>query len=164
MSGIKEFEKYDALGLAGLVKRKEVKPFELVEETINRIEEVNPKLNAVIIPMYEEARKVAKKPLPDGVFTGVPFLIKDLVTTYAGAPFTKGCKGLKNYVANEDSELMKRYKAAGVVTVGKTNTPEFGLMLWSNSFTMGCGTYFRRFKRGICCSSGRRHCSNSLCR
>ncbi|MCH8012889.1 MAG: amidase [Candidatus Marinimicrobia bacterium] len=128
MSGIKEFGSYDALGLAELVKRKEVTPLELVEETINRIEKVNPKLNAVTIPMYEEARKVAQKPLPDGIFTGVPFLIKDLVSTYAGVAFTKGCKGLKNYVANQDSELMKRYKATGIIAVGKTNTPEFGLM------------------------------------
>jgi amidase len=128
MSIIKEFGNYDALGLAGLVKRKEVTPLELVEETINRIEKINPKLNAVTIPMYEEARKTAQKPLPDGIFTGVPFLIKDLLSTYAGVAFTKGCKGLKNYIADQDSELMKRYKATGIITVGKTNTPEFGLM------------------------------------
>ena len=126
MAGIKEFGKYDALGLAELVKHKEVSPLELVEEAINRIEQVNPKLNAVTIPMYEEARKVAQKPLPDGIFKGVPFLIKDLLSTYAGMPYTKGCKGLKNYIADQDSELMKRYKATGVITVGKTNTPEFG--------------------------------------
>ncbi len=128
MSGIKEFGNYDALGLAELVKQKDVTPLELVEETISRIEKVNPKLNAVTIPMYEEARKVAQRPLPDGTFMGVPFLIKDLVSTYAGVAFTKGCKGLRNYVADQDSELMKRYKAAGIVAVGKTNTPEFGLM------------------------------------
>ena len=75
MSGIKEFGNYDALGLAELVKRKAVAPLELVEETINRIEKINPKLNAVTIPMYEEARKVAQKPLPDGIFTGVPFAL-----------------------------------------------------------------------------------------
>ena len=73
MAGIKEFGKYDALGLAELVKHKEVSPLELVEEAINRIDKVNPNLNAVTIPMYEEARRVAQKPLPDGIFKGVPF-------------------------------------------------------------------------------------------
>ncbi|BBM86535.1 amidase [Candidatus Uabimicrobium amorphum] len=125
---MKEFANYDALGLADLVKRKEVTPLELVEESIRRIEETNPKLNAVIIRMFDHAREMAQKPVSDGVFAGVPFLIKDLVSTYKGFPFTRGCKGLKNYIAPEDSELMKRYKATGVIVVGKTNTPEFGLM------------------------------------
>lgn len=128
MSGINEFANYDALGLADLVKRKEVTPLELVNESIRRIEQLNPKINAVIIRMFDHAREIAQKPLNDGVFAGVPFLIKDLVSTYKGAPLTKGCKGLKNYIAPEDSELMKRYKATGLIVVGKTNTPEFGLM------------------------------------
>ena len=128
-SVIKEYSNYDALGLAKLVKDKEVSPLELVEESISRIKKLNPKLNAVIFPMYEEAKKNADKPLPEnGVFKGVPFLIKDLVLTYAGAPYTKGCKGLKHYIAKDDSELMKRFKSTGLITVGKTNTPEFGLM------------------------------------
>lgn len=119
---------YDATGLAELVARGEVTPSELVEAVVRGIERVNPRLNAVTIPMFAEARATARGPLPDGPFRGVPILVKDLISTYAGAPFTKGCKALKHYVADSDSELMKRYKAAGVIVVGKTNTPEFGLM------------------------------------
>ena len=125
-----EYEDHDGLGLASLIKRKEVTPLELVEEAISRIEKVNPELNAVIFTMYEEARKVARNPLPEGPFSGVPFLLKDLVVTYAGFPYTMGCRGLKNanYIPDQDSELVKRFKAAGVVTLGKTNCPEFGLL------------------------------------
>lgn len=118
---------HDALALAALVKKGEVTPLELVEAAIRRIERLNPQLNAVIHPMFEEGRKVAKSDLPDGPFSGVPFLLKDLITTYAGAPFSKGCKGLKNYIAPTDNELMRRFRAAGLVVLGKTNTPEFGL-------------------------------------
>ena len=129
MSGVSELCNHDALGIAELIRRKEVSPFEAVEETIRNIEKINPTLNAVTIPMYPEAKKVAQSPLPEGIFHGVPFLIKDLVSTYEGVAFTKGCKGLKNYVADHDSEQMKRYKNTGLVTVGKTNTPEFGWLL-----------------------------------
>ena len=117
----------DALSIAGLVKKGEVTPLELAEDAIRRIEKPNPQLNAVIHSMFDEARKVAESDLPDGPFKGVPFLLKDLITTYAGAPYSKGCKGLKHYIAPLDNELMRRFRAAGLVTLGKTNTPEFGL-------------------------------------
>src|SRR5208337_3537843 len=97
-------------------------------EAINRIESINPKLNAVIYRMYDIARRAARTPLPKGPFTGVPFLCKDLITAYGGVPLTSGSKAYKNYIPAEDTELMKRYKAAGVLIMGKTNTPEFGLM------------------------------------
>ena len=125
---INDYENYDALGLAELVEKKEVHPSELVEEAIRRIEKRNPKINAVVTRMYEIARKKAEEPLPDGPFAGVPFVIKDLVSTYAGVRYTKGCKALRDYVAKEHSELMKRYIASGIIPIGKTNTPEFGLM------------------------------------
>lgn len=118
---------HDALALAELVKKKEVTPLELAEAAIKRIEKVNPKINAVIHPMFEEGRMLAQSELPDGPFRGVPFLLKDLITTYAGAPFSCGSKGLKNYIAQTDSALMRRFRAAGLVFLGKTNTPEFGL-------------------------------------
>ena len=123
-----DLSNYDGLGIAELVRNEEVTALDVVEATIKSIEKINPILNAIIIPMYEEGRNLAKAPLPDGIFQGVPFLIKDLVSTYAGVPFTKGCKGLKNHIADQDSELMKRYKSTGVITLGKTNTPEFGLL------------------------------------
>jgi amidase len=127
MSGFPEYANYDALGLAELVRKKEVTPTELIEEAINRIEQHNPKLNAVIHKMYDHARKAASNPLPDGAFTGVPFLLKDLMSAYAGAPMTGASHSLKNYIPAHDSEMVKRFKAAGVIPVGKTNLPEFGI-------------------------------------
>lgn len=129
VSGFTDYDKYDGLGLAELVRRREVKPGELVEEAISRIERHNPQLNAVIHKMYEQARKAADGDLPDGPFKGVPFLLKDLTAFYAGVPLTCGSRFLKDFVPDHDSELVKRYKAAGVIVIGKTNLPELGLAL-----------------------------------
>jgi amidase len=128
MSGFSDYDKYDGLGLADLVRMKEVSPVELVEEAINRIERLNPQINAVICKMYDLARKTAAKPLPDGPFKGVPFLMKDILMAYAGVPLTNGSRFFKDFVPDHDSELVKRFKAAGVIVVGKTNLPEFGLV------------------------------------
>ncbi len=122
-----EYDTYDALGLAHLVRRKEVAPIELVEESIARIERHNGKLNAVVYKAYDEARVTAKGKLPDGPLKGVPFLIKDINMAVAGWPMTNGSKYLHNYVSPEDAELTKRYRSAGVIFVGKSNTPEFGI-------------------------------------
>jgi amidase len=121
-----EYGQYDALGLAGLVAGGEVSSGELVEEAIARIEAVNPRLNAVITKMYDYARGVAENP-PPGPFRGVPFLMKDLSQAVGGVPFAQGSRFLKAYVPRQDSELTRRLKAAGLILVGKTNTPEFGL-------------------------------------
>ena len=118
----------DATELAELVRRKEVKPIELVEAAINGIEKVNPTLNAVVTPMYDQARRAATGDLPDGPFTGVPFLLKDLLASYAGVRMTCGSAFLRDYVPGHDSTLVARYKAAGLIVVGKTNTPEFGIV------------------------------------
>jgi len=128
MSGFSDYDKYDGFGLAELVRKKEVKPCELVEEAISRIEKLNPQLNAVIYKMYELARKAADRDLPDGPFKGVPFLMKDVLMAYAGVPLSNGSRFLKDYIPDHDSELVKRFKAAGIIVVGKTNTPEFGLV------------------------------------
>ncbi len=128
MSGFKEYDRYDGLGLAELVKKKEVSPSELCEESIRRIEQINPKLNAVIYPMYDYARKIVQKDLPQGPFTGVPFLLKDLLASFAGVSMTNGSKAFKHYIPKTDSELIKRFKKSGVVILGKTNCPEFGLL------------------------------------
>lgn len=128
MAGFKEYDSYDALGLAELVQKREVSPQELCEEAISRIDRINPKVNAVIYRMYDIAHKTLKGRLPQGPFSGVPFLLKDLLTSYAGVPLSMGCKAYKNHIPSLDSELMKRYKATGVTVLGKTNTPEFGLM------------------------------------
>lgn len=122
-----EYDDYDATGLAHLVRRKQVTPLELVEAAIARIERNNPKLNAVVYKAYDEARATAKSVLPDGPFKGVPFLIKDINLPVKGWPMTNGSAYLKGYVSNSDAELTRRYRASGVVLVGKTNTPEFGI-------------------------------------
>jgi amidase len=118
----------DATAQAELVRNKEVKPIELVEAAISRIEELNPTLNAVVTPMYELARAAAGGQLPDGPFTGVPFLLKDILAAYAGVRLTLGSKLLQNFVPDRDSELVVRLKRAGLIIVGRTNAPEFGLL------------------------------------
>lgn len=128
MGGFKEYDKYDGLGLAELVKKKKVSPAELCEEAIARIEKRNPDLNAIIHPMFDIGRKTARGKLPDGPFRGVPFLVKDLISAYAGVPLQCGSKAYRNYIPDHDDELMLRFKSAGFVILGKTSTPEFGLM------------------------------------
>src|SRR5215216_8141794 len=102
MSNFNDLAFLDATALAGLVLRKEVKATELVEAAIERVERLNPTLNAVITPMYEQARTAAKGELPQGPFTGVPFLIKDLLAAYAGVPSTQGSAFLRDYVPEHD--------------------------------------------------------------
>jgi len=128
MTSFSDYDKYDGLGLAELVRKKEVKPSELVEEAISRIEELNPQLNAVIYKMYDLARRAADADLPDGPFKGVPFLMKDILMAYAGVPLTNGSRFFKHFIPDHDSELVKRFKSAGIIVVGKTNLPEFGLV------------------------------------
>jgi len=123
-----EFTSLDATGLAGLVRRKQVKPIELVEAAIERIERLNPTLNAVVTPMYEQAREAAASKLPDGPFTGVPFLLKDLGAPFAGVRMTMGSAFLRNFAPDHDSELVARLKRSGLIIVGKTNTPELGIL------------------------------------
>ncbi len=124
----KEYDQYDALGLAELVRKKKIKPLELLEEAIRRVERLNPTLNAVITPMYDHARRAVKEGLPKGPFHGVPLMLKDLLAVYAGVPMASGCKAYRNFVPEQDSELVRRFKHTGAVIMGKTNTPEFGLL------------------------------------
>lgn len=123
----KEYGKYDALGLAELVRNKETTASELLEAALARAAAVNPKLNAIITPMDDIARARAKENL-DGPFGGVPFLVKDLFQEYAGVPTAYGCKALKaaKYTPDVHSEITARWLKAGVVIFGRTNTPEFG--------------------------------------
>ena len=137
MSGFLEYEQYDGLGLAELVRSKQVTPAELVEAAIQRIERHNPRLNAVVYTLYDQARSVAQGRLPDGPFHGVPFLLKDLIATVAGVPTGCGNRLLKNIPATHDSELVERFKAAGVIILGKTNTPEFGLVPYTEPEATG---------------------------
>ena len=118
----------DATALAERVRRGDVQPIELVEQAIAAIEKVNPQLNAVVHRMYDQARAAAKGTLPDGPFRGVPFVVKDLDGWLAGEPYTQSCRMSKNFVPTEDAEIIARMKRTGVVIVGKTNTPELGII------------------------------------
>ncbi len=123
-----DFVTLDATAQAELVRKKQVKPTELVEAAIARIERLNPQVNAVITPMFDLARRAASGPLPEGPFTGVPFLLKDILASYAGVRMTWGSAFLKDYVPDHDSELVRRQKQAGLIILGKTNAPEFGIL------------------------------------
>ena len=121
----------DATAQAELVRRGEASPFELVDAAIHRVQELNPKLNAVIHERFEKARAEAVSPeLPAGPFRGVPYLLKDLLAQSAGDPFHEGIRGISElgYVAKIDSEIVVRFRAAGLICLGRTNTPELGLI------------------------------------
>jgi amidase len=120
-----DYDQYDALGLAELVRRGDVSPRELVVTAMERIDTLNPPLNAVIHRLYDEALQAADAPPGDGAFAGVPFLLKDLLSSYAGAPIRSGSRILDGYIAPNDSEMVRRYRRSGVIVLGKTNTPEF---------------------------------------
>lgn len=119
----------DATAQADLVRRRQVKPIELVDAAIARIERLNPKLNAFIAPLFERARREAQGDIPDGPFRGVPFAIKDLDVYSGGDPYHAGTRFLQDagYVADHDSYLVAKFRGAGFINLGKTNTPEFGL-------------------------------------
>ena len=127
MSAFPEFHLYDGLGLAELVRHRAVSPIELVDEAIGRIEARHAHLNLISTPMFEQARQAARQPLPQGAFSGVPFLLKDLAANWQGVPTASGNRLLANLPAQRDSELVRRYKAAGLIVLAKTNTPELGL-------------------------------------
>jgi amidase len=122
-----DYSVYSALELAELVRTGQVTARELVTSAIERIEALNPKLNAVVHKMYDRALTQAEKPSTGGPFHGVPFLLKDLLSWYAGEPITSGSRLYEGWIAPHDTEIVKRYRKAGVIVVGKTNTPEFGL-------------------------------------
>ncbi len=132
-----DFAALDAIALAGLVRRREVLPVDLLETTIARIERLNPRLNAVITRLYDQARAAVAREIPDGPFSGVPFLLKDLGTAYAGAPMMSGSRLLRTYVPEHDSELVRRLKNAGLIILGKTNTPELGILPTTESVLSG---------------------------
>jgi amidase len=128
MVEMEEYTSYDATDLAALVQQRQVKAIELVEAAIAQIERLNPMLHAVVTPMYEQAREMAVGKLPDGPFSGVPFLLKDLGAPYAGVRMTMGCAFMRNFVPDHDNELVIRLKRAGLIIVGKTSTPELGIL------------------------------------
>jgi amidase len=124
-----ELAALDAVDQAALVRSGEAKPVELVEAAIERIESLNPALNAVVVTDFERALDAARTMTPDPSrpFAGVPYLLKDLVTECEGMRFSEGSVFLRDNVSTFDQEMVRRLKAAGFVMLGKTNTPEFGM-------------------------------------
>jgi amidase len=125
-----DLARLDATAQAELVRKGEASPAELAEAAIARIEAVNGEINAVIHPLFEEGLAAAGGELPDGPFKGVPFLLKDLGAAFAGQPLHLGMGYLKqrDFRAPIDTYLAQRFRAAGLVTIGKTNCPELGIL------------------------------------
>jgi amidase len=138
MSTRDDFSAHDALGLAQLVRDGKATPRELTDECLERITRVNGSLNAVVTRLDVAARAAAESPFPDGApFAGVPFFVKDLMQPVAGARFTRGSRYFTADVPSYDSELVRRYRAAGLVIVGKTNTPECGITPFTEPELLG---------------------------
>lgn len=127
MSRFAEYDQFDGLGLADLIRRHEVTPGEVLEAAIARINLLNPAVNAVIHPMFDDARGRLSESVSRSPFGGVPYLLKDLVANHAGVPTRSGSRFLRDVVPDHDTTLVARTRATGLVTLGKTNTPEFGL-------------------------------------
>jgi Asp-tRNA(Asn)/Glu-tRNA(Gln) amidotransferase A subunit family amidase len=132
-----EYEDYDALGLAALVRKREVSPTELLDAAIARIEQRDPVLNAVVTPLFDAARAQAAAALPSGPFTGVPFLVKELVAAVAGTASSAASRLYRTAIAPADSEIVARFRRAGLVLAGKTNSPEFGISPTTESLLYG---------------------------
>lgn len=127
MGEIREYDNYDAVGLAELVRRKQVTAGELLETAIARAERLNPKINAIVHPVRDQARAAIARGLPDGPFTGVPFLLKDLGCEAIGYPCSSGSRFFANIQWSYDSEIWLRMRATGVVAFARTTSPELGI-------------------------------------
>ncbi len=137
MASFSDYPNYDGLGLAELVRTRQVTPLELVEAAIAQIMAHNPALNAVTLPLFDHARATARGPIPDGPFTGVPMLLKDFWSTCAGVPTSDGNAMLRHFPRPYDSEMVRRWKASGVIVVGKTNVPELALQATTEPAAFG---------------------------
>jgi amidase len=132
----KEYGDHDGMGLARLVRTKEVSAREFLDEAIARTARVDPQINAVVVKHYEYAERQIENGLPHGPFTGVPFLLKDL-DILEGTRTTSGASVYKDNVADHTSTLARRFLDAGVAIFGKSSSPEFGLMPTTESRLFG---------------------------
>ena len=122
-----DYRKHDAIALAGLIAKREVSAKEVLETAIARAEQVNPAINAIVHKQYEQARKAVAAGLPEGPLKGVPYLIKDLGFFETGEPATFGSSLFKDFVADHETAYVTRCKKAGLVFMGRSSSPEFGL-------------------------------------
>ncbi|MCC7549230.1 MAG: amidase [Burkholderiales bacterium] len=130
MGAFVEFEDYDGLGLAGLVRSRQVQPLELLDAAIARVRARNAHVNAVVMELYDHARRAIARGLPDSPFSGVPYLMKDLTSPIAGVRMTRGSRFFADTPPSPlDSVHVERLKRAGLVIFGRTNTCELGLSL-----------------------------------
>jgi len=137
MSQFPEYLQYDALGLANLVKKGELTPKELLSEAQNRLLKINPVLNAVICQMDYLAESLITDLDRNSIFSGVPFLVKDLMLPFAGFPMSNGSEAMKTYIPAENSKMVNRLNSAGLITFGKTNTSELGASSLANPTAFG---------------------------
>ncbi|MDO5769997.1 MAG: amidase, partial [Psychrobacter sp.] len=144
-SPFKEYRRYDAIGLAELIRNKEVSAKEALDAAIYEANKLNPKLNAIIHRFDERAYQAIEAGLPDGAFTGVPYLLKDLSFYFKDEPIRMGSRSV-HIVPPRDSEIVARMRASGVNTFGKTNTPEFGLIITTEPKSSGAA--HNPFKKG----------------
>jgi len=122
-----EYRKHDAVSLAELIAKREVSAKEVLEAAIARAEQVNPAINAIVHKQYDQARRAISGGLPEGPLKGVPYLIKDLGFFETGEPATFGSRLFKDFVADHDTAYVTRCKKAGLVFLGRSSSPEFGL-------------------------------------
>lgn len=122
-----EYASYDGLGLADLVRRGQVTPNELLDVALQRLDAVNPRINAVVVRFDDRAREQIRRGLAPGPFRGVPFVLKDIHADLQGTVTTNGCRFFRDRVDDHDSELVRRYLQAGLVIFGKAASPELGL-------------------------------------
>jgi amidase/6-aminohexanoate-cyclic-dimer hydrolase len=132
-----EYDQHDGLGLASLVAKRQVSPLELLNAVKQRLEAINPKLNATAQVFFDKAEAQIKQGLPAGPFKGVPFVLKDLGQQLAGTITSYGSRVFKDNTPDFDSTLVKRYKQAGLVIFAKTTSPEFGLTTTTESVLFG---------------------------
>jgi amidase len=126
MSGFDDYADHDGLGLAALIRGREVSPDEVIEAAIARAAAAQARVNAFVTPDYDGARAAARTP-PDGPFAGVPFAVKDLWLEWAGAPHRAGSRFVRDHGFAEDAPLAAAFRGAGLISLGKTTTPEFGI-------------------------------------
>jgi amidase/6-aminohexanoate-cyclic-dimer hydrolase len=137
MSGFREYEDFDAIGLADLVRRKRVAPADLLDACLARIAALQPKLGCVPIVMEAGARRQIAAGLPYGPLQGVPFLLKDLYLQLKDSPLTNGSRLFRDQICQVDFTLIERYRAAGLVFAGRSTSPEFGLNMASDPALFG---------------------------
>lgn len=125
MAPFAEYDQFDGVGLAELIRTRKISSLEVCEEAIRRAENLNPGLNAIITKTYELAREMSRNPVLSAPFSGVPFLLKDAHHDLKGFPMSCGSRLLIDCHPQYDAEIVSRFKKAGVIILGKTNTPEF---------------------------------------